>query len=239
MIDWSRRNEQLEYMDTFSGTIKELKTVLRDITKANTILGGNAITVAGVFRLVESVSKKSYTILDMGCADGNMLRTIAIEARKRKYDVKLIGVDLSADALSLARDASKDFPEITYYEKDILGTDFSDFECDIVTSTLTMHHFKNDGILRFLHQFQRLARIGIVINDLHRNRWAYQLFKPFSIFFIRSRIAYEDGLLSITKGFTRKDLQLLSNQLPALEHEIAWKWAFRYVWIMRKSKTTL
>jgi len=236
MIDWNQRSEQLELMDTFDGTIGELETVLNDITRVNRILGGNKITVDAVFKLIGEVSKESYTILDMGCADGNMLRNIAIEARKRNIKVRLIGVDLSADALVIARKASTDFPEISYHEKDILTTDFSDFKCDIVTTTLTMHHFKNDGIVRFLHQFERLATIGVVINDLQRSKLAYTLFQGFSLIFIRTKTARIDGLISITKGFSKPELEILATSLSELVHEISWKWAFRYVWVMRKKR---
>lgn len=236
MIDWTQRSEQVEIMDDFNGSISDLKIVLNDITRVNRILGGNKITVDAVFKLIEEVLKESYTILDMGCADGNMLRNLALEARKRNVSLRLIGVDLSADALQLARQASIDFPEITYQVKDILTADFSDFECDIVVTTLTMHHFKNEGILQFLDQFERLSTIGIVINDLERSRLAYVLFKAFSLIFIRTKTARIDGLISITKGFSRVELETLAASLKNLSHQISWKWAFRYVWVMRKQR---
>lgn len=235
-IDWSRRSEQDEIMDNFTGTIEELEVVLNDITRVNRILGGNNITVDAVFKLIQEKTKKSYTILDMGCADGSMLRNIAIEARKRNIKVNLLGVDLSSDALKLAAESSIDFPEITYHVKDILTADFSDFECDIVTTTLTMHHFPDKEILKFIQQFERLSSMGIVINDLERSSWAYALFKPFSAVFIKTKTAEIDGLISISKGFKRSDLEHLASSLTKLEHKITWKWAFRYVWVMRKKR---
>lgn len=223
-------------MDNFQGSIEELETVLNDISRVNRILGGNKITVDAVFKLIAENAKESYTILDMGCADGNMLRNIAIEARKRNIKVHLIGVDLSCDSLVLARKASASFPEISYEAKNILTTDFSDFECDIVTTTLTMHHFPDDGIVTFLNQFERLASLGIVINDLQRSKLAYALFRAFSIVFIRTKTGKIDGLISITKGFSRAELDAFARGLPNVRHHIAWKWAFRYVWVMRKKR---
>lgn len=236
MIDWTQRSEQAELMDNFTGPIEELETVLNDITRVNRVLGGNKITVDAVFKLIEAYPKESYTILDIGCADGNMLRNIAAEARKRNIRVELIGIDLSADALKLARKASLDFPEITYKAKDILTTDFSDFECDIVTTTLTLHHFKDEGIFKFLHQFERLSTIGIVINDLERSKLAYRLFKAFSLIFLRTKTARIDGLISITRSFSKSELMTFATQLPDLTHKISWKWAFRYVWVMHKKR---
>lgn len=236
MIDWTQRSEQAEIMDSFNGSINELKTVLNDITRVNRILGGNSITVNAVFRMIQEVSKESYTILDMGCADGSMLRNIADEARKQHINVRLIGVDLNGDALKLAENLSEAYPEIRYREMDILTADFSDFACDIVTTTLTMHHFPDVKILGFIGQFKRLASLGIVINDLERSSLAYSLFKIFSLMFIRTKTARIDGLISISKGFKRKDLELFAGNFPNLLHDIKWKWAFRYVWVMRKKR---
>lgn len=234
MIDFTERHDGLEIMDNFQDSPIELPNIFKDINRVNHILGGNGITINAVFRLVKEVSKESYTILDMGCGDGNMLKTLALESRKRNIPMSFIGVDLNNEALTLARRETIDFPEISYVQRDILGLDFSDFNCDIVITTLTMHHFENEDILAFLKQFVKLATIGVVINDLERSMLAYYLFQVFGLIFIKTKVAKIDGAISIRKGFKREELELLSRKIPAVSHEIKWKWAFRYVWIMRK-----
>ncbi|MFX0556924.1 methyltransferase domain-containing protein [Maribacter sp. CXY002] len=235
MVDLSVRSDRAELMDDFQGSVVDLQVVLDDITRVNTILGGNDITLTAVFRLIEENIKKSYTILDVGCADGNMLRELALMARKKKIKVKLIGVDLNADALLIARQKSVDFPEIDYFEKDILSDDFSNFKCDIVMNTLMMHHLPHTDILKFTKQFADLASIGVVINDLQRSPLAYYLFRIFSLIFIKTDVAKVDGLISISKGFRKKDLQFYAKELSHLQHQIKWKWAFRYLWVLQKS----
>ena len=236
MIDLKIRSDQKEIMDDWQGDSQELEVVLKDIDRVNRVLGGNSITVNAVINLIQEHSKKSYTIMDMGCAGGNMLRELAMAARKQDIKLNLIGIDLNSDALTIARKASIDFPEITFHQKDILNADFSKFGCDIVMTTLTMHHFQNSEILNFVKQFTKLASIGVVINDLHRSALAYYLFKGFSLIFIKTKVARIDGLTSIRKSFLKSDLMDLSKSLTNLDHEIAWKWAFRYVWIMRKQR---
>jgi 2-polyprenyl-3-methyl-5-hydroxy-6-metoxy-1,4-benzoquinol methylase len=236
MIDLKVRSDQKEILDDWQGDTHELECVLKDINRVNRILGGNSITVNAVISLIQEHPKESYSILDMGCAEGNMLRELAIAARKQHINLNLIGIDLNRDALKIAKKASIDFPEIVYYEKDILSADFSDFGCDIVITTLTMHHFKNPEILNFAQQFTRLASIGVVINDLHRSALAYYLFKGFSLIFIKTKVAKIDGLTSISRGFLKSELIALTKSLTNVYHEIAWKWAFRYVWIMRKQQ---
>ena len=236
MIDLKVRSDQKEILDEWQGGILELECVLKDINKVNRILGGNSITIKAVIGLIQEHPKESYTILDMGCAEGYMLRSLAIAARKKHINLNLIGIDLNRDALIIAEKASIDFPEIVYHEKDILSTDFSDFSCDIVITTLTMHHFKYPEILNFTQQFTRLASIGVVINDLHRSALAYYLFKGFSLIFIKTKVAKIDGLTSIRRGFLKSELLSLAKSMTNVYHEIDWKWAFRYVWIMRKQQ---
>ena len=236
MIDLKVRSDQKEILDDWQGDSHELECVLKDINRVNRILGGNSITINAVIGLIQEHPKESYTILDMGCAEGNMLRSLAIAARKQHLNLNLIGVDLNRDALTIAKKASIDFPEIVYHEKDILSADFSDFSCDIVITTLTMHHFQNSEILNFAQQFTLLASIGVVINDLHRSALAYYLFKGFSLIFIKTKVAKIDGLTSIRRGFLKSELLTLAKSLTNVHHEIDWKWAFRYVWIMRKQQ---
>ena len=236
MSDFRNRSDRKELLDDYQGTIEELAIVLKDINRVNRLLGGYSITLNAVLRLIQEHPKKSYTILDIGCAEGNMLRELAKTAKKRNIKLHLIGVDLNSDALTLARSSSANFPEITYHAKDILSADFSDFGCDIVITTLTMHHFKNPEILNFIQKFTRLSTIGVVINDLQRSAIAYYLFKVFSLIFIKTKVARIDGLISIRRAFQKSELWELAKSLPNVDHEIAWKWAFRYVWILRKKQ---
>ena len=236
MSDFRNRSDRKELLDDYQGTIEELAIVLKDINRVNRLLGGYSITLNAVLRLIQEHPKKSYTILDIGCAEGNMLRELAKTAKKRNIKLHLIGVDLNSDALTLARTSSANFPEITYYEKDILSADISDYGCDIVITTLTMHHFQNPEILNFIQKCTRLSTIGVVINDLQRSAIAYYLFKVFSLIFIKTKVARIDGLISIRRAFQKSELWELAKSLPNVDHEIAWKWAFRYVWILRKKQ---
>ncbi|MGB5667566.1 MAG: methyltransferase domain-containing protein [Maribacter sp.] len=237
--DLSVRSESPEIMDDFHGDINELKPILGDINRVNSILGGNAITLDAVFQLIHEHPRESYTILDMGCAEGSMLRELALAGRKKLIKLKLIGVDLNEDALELGKRASQDFPEIQFLAKNILHSDFSDFKCDIIITTLTLHHFPDDSILVFIKQFSKLASIGIVVNDLQRSTTAYYLFKVFSLIFIKTKVAKTDGLISIRRGFLKSDFDRYARTLPNIKHHIQWKWAFRYVWVMRLATNKL
>ncbi len=236
LADFRIRSNDPELMDNFLGDATALQRVLDDINNVNRILGGNSITVNMVARLIEQNPQETYTIIDVGCADGTMLRAIADHCRTEDIKTELIGIDLNTDALALAKKESFDYPEIRFLEQDVLRLETFDLNCDILTTTLMTHHFTDSQLDVLLPQFVRLANIGVIINDLHRSCIAFFLFKLFSLFFIRTETAKIDGLISIRKGFKKKDLEHLSTRLPQMYHYIKWKWAFRYVWMMEPKR---
>lgn len=234
MGDFKKRSKEKEFMDSYKGTTEALDIILQDINRVNRLLGGYTITLDAVFELLMTKNKKSYTILDMGCAEGTILRKLALEARKRHIGLRLIGVDLNTQGLELAKTYSKDFSEITYLECDILTADFSHLDIDVVMTTLTLHHLSDTDVVQFVKRFNQIASLGVVINDLQRSSIAYYLFTVFSLFFIKTEIAKKDGLLSIQRAFTKRELWAYAEKVKDTFHCIKWKWAFRYVWVLKK-----
>ena len=237
-MDFSKRCTDIEQMDDPTLDPSVMVAVYEDIDKANLYSGGHKNTVKAVQRLLRENHGTEFTIVDMGSGNGTMLRQIVLWGRKNGYRLKGIGLDLNPNAVQLARATSLDFPEIRFEQKDILSLAPGDFPCDLLLCSLTMHHFKDDEIPVFLEQFARLAKIGVIINDLQRSRIAYYLFKGFSAIFTVTPIAKNDGLISIKSGFTKKELLALSKNVAHASHSIAWKWAFRYIWIMRPNGIT-
>ncbi len=223
-------------MDDFQGEPGVLRKVFDDINRANRLLGGDSNTIRAITKLIGENPKEDYIIADMGCGDGAMLRTLAHYFKKRDSKVAFIGIDLSEEALSLAKEASKGFDAIQYLQADILQLNSADFKCDVIISTLTMHHFTDGQIPLYLKKLGELSRIGVIINDLHRSPFAYYLFKAFSRIFIRTKVAKNDGALSVKRAFVRPDLIGYSKHLPDMDHTIRWKWAFRFVWVMRPNR---
>mgnify|MGYP006245122419 FL=1 len=113
-----------------------------------------------------------------------------------------------------------------------MSEDFKKQSYDVVLCTLFLHHFKNEELIPFLKTTTNKAKIGVVVNDLHRHKLAYYLFKLIG-FFIKNKMVKQDGLTSILKAFKRKDLENISKEIK-VHFSIQWKWAFRYLWILKK-----
>ena len=234
MRDLTIRSSEQELMDDPAISQTELQKALLDIPRVNKLLGGNRITIKALERLfIENPLKKEWTIVDVGCGDGEMLRLIADYFKPKNLHLHLVGLDLSPQSIAMGRELSTAYQNIALEVKDILTIDQESFECDIIVCTLTLHHFKNPEILVFMRQFVALAQIAVVINDLQRSKIAYQLFRLFSRIFIKSHIAKNDGLISIASAFKKQELKIVAQQLKLKHSEITWKWAFRYLWLIK------
>lgn len=235
MINFSQRCGIEEQMDDPQLDARMLQRVFRDLNRTNTLLGGQRITLKALESIMNECQKDSYTLVDMGCGDGDLLRKLALQCRRRGVRASFIGVDQSRAALDFAQEQSSGFPEITFHQANLLEAEGEELRCDILLCTLTLHHFSDAHIPLLLKNFVRLASLGVVINDLQRNRLAYYLFIAFSRIFIKTKIAKQDGLISIRSGFHRETLLRFSKALPGYSHRIHWRWVFRYLWVIRSA----
>jgi SAM-dependent methyltransferase len=222
-------------MDNFAMRGDDLRDALNEIAKINYFLGGNKLTLEGVKKLLlNSNPDTEITIVDLGCGNGDMLRMLSNYGVKNHLKLKLIGIDANIFTINYAKELSVVYPNITFHCQDIFDNPFATIECDIVLLTLTLHHFKDVEILDLLKTCHTNAKIGIVVNDLHRSNIAYRLFQAIGLIFRLNRMSREDGLTSILRGFKKEELIPLSEKLNFKNYKIKWKWAFRYQWIISK-----
>ena len=234
------RSSAREIMDNFSMEGEILRDALDKIAKINQLLGGNQLTLRGVQNLIATIPNKTeITIVDVGCGNGDILRTLSKYGLKHQLNFKLIGIDANAFTINHASELSINYPNISYRCEDVFGENFGTLKYDIVLCTLTLHHFKDDEIIQLVTTFNTNSRIGIVINDLHRSIISYRLFQALCFVFRLNTMSREDGLISILRGFKKEELVDFSKILKLTNYKIQWKWAFRYQWIIKKDKETI
>ena len=233
-INTTHRTSAFEIMDDFELEGEELKDALDKIAKINQLLGGNRLTLKGVQELLKQSKKVEIVIVDVGCGNGDMLRTLADFGKKNNLKFQLIGIDANNFTVKHAQKLSENYSNIKYRCEDIFDKEFKVLKYDILLCTLTLHHFNDDEIMYLLDVFYTNAATGIVINDLHRNSIAYRLFQALCFVFRLNTMSREDGLTSILRGFKKEELLQFSKKLNFKNYKIHWKWAFRYQWIISK-----
>ena len=232
LIDTSSRSSASEMMDDFTIKGSVLRDTLDKLETINRLLGGNSVTIKGLNKILSKSSKtKTITIVDLGCGHGDILRDVAKFGRKNSYKFKLIGIDANNAAIDYAKALSKDYPELSFETIDIFSDDFKKQSFDVVLCTLFLHHFKNNELIPFLKSIVQKASIGVIVNDLHRHKLAYYLFKIIGLF-IKNKMVREDGLTSILRAFKRKEIETILKK-TGVNFSIQWKWAFRYLWVLK------
>lgn len=232
-VSTKKRTDKEELMDDFSIGGDLLRDTLDKLENINRWLGGNLVTLNSLKKVIKNHSKEvELSIIDIGCGHGDILRDIAKFGRKKGYKMKLLGVDANPAAIEYANELSTKFPELSFKTEDIFSEDFKNRKFDVVVATLFLHHFKEEQLVPFLENTLKQTQIGIVVNDLHRNKLGYYLFMLLSVF-IKNKMIIEDGLTSVLRGFKRKDLIKISQKIN-IKSQISWKWAFRFQWIIQK-----
>ncbi|MEJ6792337.1 MAG: methyltransferase domain-containing protein [Lacinutrix sp.] len=233
LINTKYRSEEEEIMDDLDYNGPILHDTLDKLAKINQWLGGNIVTINGLKKGLKNHPKdKTITIIDLGCGGGDILREVSVFGKKNEYKFQLIGIDANPHTVNYAIKLSEEYDNIKFKAIDIFSDEFEALEYDLVLTTLFLHHFKEYQLVSFLKPVLEKAKLGIVVNDLHRHKLAYYLFKLLCTT-IKNKTIVEDGLTSVLRGFKRNELKDISEKINA-NHQIQWKWAFRFQWILKQ-----
>lgn len=171
-------------------------TVLRDLTRLNVWTFAARPTLSFLSRALEG--RDQFRLLDVGYGHGDMLRTIERWARGRGITANLVGIDLNPASEPIARCATGPSSVIQYRSGDY--TDHLDDGYDFIISSLVAHHMTETQLADFLRNMELHARIGWLVNDLHRHRAAYALFPLLAKLLRVHPIVRHDGQLSIARS---------------------------------------
>lgn len=228
--DSHKRNNDPEWMDDPKLDEVTLQNAVDDINTVNNLLGGFKFMLQAVKKEVSKYPDQALVIVDAGCGDGEMLRYL--EAHLNRENISFLGLDFAARSIEKARHKSKGLSRLSFRESDILQINPAELQCDILISSLTMHHFDDEEIVSFLSKFKEITTKCIIINDLHRHRIAFLFFKYISPIFIKHEISKHDGLISIASGFKGRDFKKYAAAIGITNDRWTWKWSFRFIWII-------
>lgn len=228
MSKFDQRSDEKELMDDLACSGEVLEQTLCELKIINRWLGGNYVTISGVRQLFKSHPLPTYTIIDVGCGGGDMLRMMDDWAADEGFNVGFLGVDANPNIIELARQRLQDLPKIKLITQNVFDPAFGLGKVDIITCTLFMHHFSDLELVSLLGVFRQKARIGIVINDLHRHAVAYHSIRILTGLFSKSPMVHNDAKLSVLRSFSRVDWEQILKNAGIKDFKITWNWAFRW-----------
>ena len=230
---WKTRSNKKELLDLGSNyyTKKEYAHCLKMLFRVNYLFG----TFYSTKQTLKKFPKNS-SLIDIGCGGGLFL----LKLSQYFPNMRLRGYDISQEAIQCAQQELQDWQmksqacNVSFHLQAIPSLEIAEDNIDVVLSTLVCHHLTDSEIIHFLQKSQSLARKAVIINDLHRHPLAYFFYALLSPFLFRNRLITHDGLISIQRGFTRKEWEFYLNQAKISQYQIKWCFPFRWKIILWK-----
>lgn len=224
-----KRSYQKELLDNPFIPFADIKQNMMELNTINRYLGGHAITIAGIKKLLTNYPHgKPVTICEIGCGGGDNLNAIARWCNRIKINAVFVGIDLKKECIEFAR---LQYPllKATWIAGNYSDINFGSNKPHIIFSSLFCHHFTEVELVPQLLWMQQNTTTGFFINDLHRNLLAYTSIKAIARLFSKSYLLKNDAPLSVARGFTKKEWQYIFKTAGFAPYSIKWKWAFRYL----------
>jgi SAM-dependent methyltransferase len=229
------RSHELEHLDKGDYTSAEYEGCLIELRRINKFSGDARALRRSLFRAIEKLDLKTFSVVDVGAGSGELLRTIAHWARTINRKAQpLIGIELNARSSQAIRDESALFPEIKALRGDALSLPLADDCFDYAICSLFTHHFRDEDVIAILTELNRVARRGIFIIDLHRHPIAYYFYTTIGRIFLHNRLIREDGALSIRRSFRPRELRHLAERAKLMNIEVRRRFPYRLVLSARK-----
>ena len=185
-----------EQMDAEDLSPETYAAVIGDLAKVNRLTMAARPTLSFVKRATKG---RSFRLLDVGFGHGDMLRSIARWGERRRVDCELVGVDLNPRSEPAARAATPTDMQIRYVTGDY--ADLAGEPWDLIVSSLVAHHMSHDQLTAFLRFMDGHARMGWLVNDLHRHWLPYAGFPPLATVMRWHSMVKADGTLSIARSY--------------------------------------
>ena len=195
-----RRRRGFEHLDDPATPPELRERSLRDVRRANVLLGGTHAVLAELSRILPSLGA-SATMLDVGTGLADIPFRASERARRYGLTLTTIAVDEAESLLHAARDAVD-----AGVCADVRRLPMASASVDVVTCSQLLHHFPDDEIPAVLGELQRVARRYVVVSDLRRSWVAALGFWAVTWPLGFHPVTRHDGYTSVLRGFTPDEL---------------------------------
>lgn len=228
----------------------ELAANLADMARVNRWLGGTWLTLRALERLMRDVPDHApLVVLDVATGGADIPRAIATWARRHGVHAHVIATDISPQIVRIARyenrepertknrgpddSRSADQPLVAFAAADGTALPFRSGSVDVALCSFALHHHEPAQAIAMLREMGRVARRGVIVNDLVRWRPAYRATWLGTRMFSRSRLTQHDGPLSVLRAYTEGELRALAAHaglhVLAVEHALGYRVALTLV----------
>ena len=198
------RADTSELLDGGRLSMSEVERNLADLARLNRLPGGTATSVDGVRRLLGE--QTNARILDAGTGRGDIPIAFA------RHGWATTALDRNPNVLIVARDETEAEPLVEVVQGDAQSLPFEDGAFDVSHCSLLVHHLAPAEAVTVPRELGRVAKQGVVINDLRRGILPLLATAASVVALGGSRVTRNDGLASARRAYTLDELDELIGQ---------------------------
>jgi len=229
------RNLRPELLDLDEAPFEEVMDSLRDVQRVNRYLSGYRVLLHHIGRFFDRhPSGQPLHILDAATGSADQPIAVVRYARKRGIPVRVTAIDINRKMLRFAQEEARDFPEIRFIQCDVLNLPFKENSFDVVVNSLALHHFSREHAVAMLAGFSKLARRGVIINDLHRSRVAFVSIYILTRLMTQNRLTRYDAPVSVMNAFTPGEMRAMAQEAGWRQFEVHRHFPYRIALVENK-----
>ena len=205
-----RRTDAAELLDGPLDDQSALIGNLRDLGRVNRRLGGATLSATAIDAL--AAHRDDLTLLDVGTGGGDIPLELIALARRRGRRLRVVGVDSRSEVVAAAvrlRPAIATENALELHVGDGRGLRYPDRSFDIAHASLFLHHLDPVEAVTVLREMRRVARLGVVINDLDRTRFGWVGAWLMSHLLTTNRLTRHDAPLSVARAYRAGEARAL------------------------------
>ncbi len=232
--DLSQRAVLQEQMDDFSIADDRLEQALRELRYVNRFLGGWRAVRSELNPVLEQRRGGSLKVLDVGTGLADIPEMIVGWGERVGVVVGVTAVDANPATVAFARNAldarmdRKLRGRIDVRTGNVFDLNLArDDSFDVVIASLVLHHFYDDDLVHALREMNRVASLGLIVNDLHRHPMAYAAIRVIAQLMPVSDMFLHDGPASVRRGFKPDELRDLAVAAGLHHFRVRRGWPYR------------
>jgi SAM-dependent methyltransferase len=212
-----RLSDAREYLD---GALSDRATLvgnLRDLRLVNSLFGGAELSIRAMRALVEqgvplpAATLETIRVLDVGTGAADIPARL-LRGRGPWRAVHVTATDSRLEVIEAAQvldPALAEESSLSLEVADGRSLPYPVGAFDVAHASLVLHHLEPDDAVAFLRQLRRVARLGVVVNDLDRSRLGWLGAWLILHAITRNRFTLHDGPLSVRRAYRRSEARAL------------------------------
>ena len=183
---------------------------LHDLAWFNRRMGGTRLSAAALDAL--ATGRAPIAVLDVGTGAADIPLALIEQGRSTGRLVRVTGIDARPEVLAAAVVVDPRITatgELALHVADGRSLPYPDDAFDVVHASMLVHHLEPVVARGVLAEMARVARLGVVLNDLVRSRRAWLGAWLLTRTITRNRFTRHDAPLSVRRAYTVDEMTAL------------------------------